>query len=248
MKINTIEEARHKVRQTVIVALDLASKAEALELVDVLDGRIAHFKVGHRLYTRYGPALLDECADRGVKIFLDLKLYDIPSVVGDACATIAGHEAVFMTTVHASGGAQMLRAAAEGVNSGADAGDRPAVLAVTALTSFSSESLPEIGVGMGVEKWAMRLGDLAIECGVDGLVSSTREVAGLRVAHGKAPLLVTPGIRLAGVHIAGDDQERIDSPRAALRAGSSMLVIGRPVYQAPDPVAVVEAIAESLQD
>ncbi len=240
-----IEEARKLVRDRIIVALDTDTQAEAMELVDVLGDQIRYFKIGYRLFTRYGPQILEECARRGVEVFLDLKLYDIPSVVGRACAQIATHEAVFLTTVHASGGAEMVAAAVEGARSAGEE-NAPSVVAVTALTSFSEKNLPDIGVSTGVRQWASKLGALAIESGADGLVSSTKEVPEFRQHHGQAPILVTPGIRLPDVLVAGDDQSRTATPARALSLGSSFLVMGRPIYQAPDPSQVVEAIAESL--
>lgn len=242
--VTEIDEARRQVRNRVIVALDLDTKQEAMELVDALDDRIRYFKVGYRLFTRYGPQILEECDRRGVEVFLDLKLYDIPSVVGRACAQIAGFDAVFLTTVHASGGAEMVAAAVEGARSAA--GEGPKVVAVTALTSFSNKNLPDIGVNTGIGQWASKLGALALDSGAHGLVSSTEEVVDLRDQHGDDPILVTPGIRLPDVLVAGDDQSRVATPARALGLGSTFLVMGRPVYQAPDPAQVVDAIAESL--
>lgn len=234
-------------KNTLIVALDLESRDEAMGLVDELDDRIRHFKIGHRLYARYGPEILDACAERGIQVFLDLKLYDIPTEVRRTCARIAQHEAVYMTTVHASGGPEMLRAAVEGARS-ADRDGVPHVIAVTALTSFSGEELPEIGVGLPMNDWALQLGEMALKNGVDGLMTSTREVPQLRRNHGSKPLLVTPGIRLPKVEIAGDDQRRVDTPADALTMGATMIMMGRPVYLAPEPAGVVDAVAESLSD
>lgn len=244
-KIEDMEAARRAVREKVIVALDVPTMEEALGLMDLLQGRARFFKIGHRLFTRYGPRILEACEDRDVEIFLDLKLYDIPSVVGDACAHISGHKSVFMTTVHASGGPEMVEAAVEGVQRGRSS--RPVqVIAVTALTSFSDNDLPQIGVSMRLQDWAARLADSALGAGADGLVSSAREVPSFRESYGADPILVTPGIRLKNVAIAGDDQQRIDTPGRTLARGSSMLVVGRPIYQAPDPVEVIEVIAESI--
>lgn len=242
-----LEQARQLVRDRIIVALDVDSQDEALALVDELAGKVGRYKVGYRLYTRYGPAILEALAARDVEVFLDLKLYDIPSVVGRACAQIAEHEAVFMTTVHASGGAEMVAAAVAGACT-VDEANAPAVVAVTALTSFQDKELPPLGIAIGVKKWAAKLGALALEAGADGLVSSTVEVKAFREGYGEEPLLVTPGIRLSDVFIAGDDQSRVATPRRALQFGASYLVVGRPIYQAPEPVQFVEAIAETLVD
>lgn len=240
-----LTSAQEMVRERIIVALDHRELAEALELVEMLGERIRYYKVGYRLFFKYGPTILDALGERGAKIFLDLKLYDIPSVVGEACKNIASHEGVFLTTVHAGGGSEMVREALRGVKAGRPE-EPPAVVAVTALTSFSSRDLPEVGVNANVAEWAARLADVALSAGADGLVSSAREVPSFRQTYGQKPLLVTPGIRLENVRIAGDDQERTVTPLEALKKGTSMLVIGRPVYQAPDPVAVFDVIADSL--
>lgn len=247
IEVQTLEQAKELVRQKVILALDVSTLEEALQLVESLQGRLRYFKIGHRLFTRYGTSILDACAERGAEIFLDLKLYDIPSVVGDACHQIGTHESVFMTTIHASGGAEMVYAAVEGARQARQDGSLK-ILAVTALTSFATAELPSVGVSMTVGDWAARLADLALGAGADGLVSSAKELTKLRATYGDEPLLVTPGIRLKNIHIAGDDQHRVDNPRHALELGSSMLVMGRPIYQAPNPQAVIDAVAESLID
>lgn len=239
--------AEEILRERVIVALDQPTLEEAMDLVDRLQDRVRYFKVGYRLFFKYGREILDEIEKRGGEIFLDLKLYDIPSVVGEACANIASHEAVFLTTVHASGGSEMIAEAMKGVARGRKE-NPPKVVAVTALTSFSSRDLPELGVNANVGEWAARLADVALSAGADGLVSSAREVANFRNIYGDTPFLVTPGIRLENVRIAGDDQERVVTPGEALRQGASMLVMGRPIYQAPDPIAVLEVIAESIAE
>lgn len=245
--IQTLEQAKDVVCQKVILALDVTTLEEAVDLVEALQGRLRYFKIGNRLFTRYGTSIIDACAERGAEIFLDLKLYDIPSVVGDACRQIGAHESVFMTTIHASGGADMIYAAVNGARQ-ARQDDSLKILAVTALTSFATAQLPSIGVSMTVADWAARLADLALGAGAHGLVSSAKELTRLRATYGEEPLLVTPGIRLKNIHIAGDDQHRVDNPRHALELGSSMLVMGRPIYQAPNPQTVIDAVAESLLD
>ena len=233
----------------VIVALDHPTREEALGLLDQIAEHVDYVKIGHRLFTRYGPQILDDCVERGVRVFLDLKLYDIPSVVGDACRGIAEHPGVFMTTIHASGGAEMVYAAVEGARrarSAASAGEATKVVAVTALTSFASKELPHIGVGMSLTSWAARLADTALTAGAHGVVCSPQEVVAFRETYGSEPILVTPGIRLEKVHIAGDDQHRVDTPSRTLAMGSTYLVIGRPIYQAPDPLAVIRNVQETL--
>ncbi|RAL23854.1 orotidine-5'-phosphate decarboxylase [Lujinxingia litoralis] len=233
------------VRQRVVAALDFDTIEEAVALVDLLQDRVTRFKVGMRLFTRYGPAILDALAEREAQVFLDLKFHDIPSVVADACAAAAAHPSVFMLTVHASGGQAMMRHAARGAKRGRP-DSPPLVVAVTALTSLKSRELPSFGVGMGVRDWAEKLGALALKSGVDGVVCSAHEAEGLRTEVGARPVLVTPGIRLEDVHIAGDDQARTMTPGRAMAAGSSYLVIGRPIYQSPDPIAAVDAVSASV--
>ncbi len=232
-------------QQKVIVALDFPTRDDTARFLDLVGEHLRYVKIGHRLFSRYGPAILDECAHRGLQVFLDLKLYDIPSVVGDACRGIAEHDAVFLTTIHASGGTDMVYAAVEGSRRGRP-DDPLKIVAVTALTSFQSRELPHIGVGMSLSSWAARLADTALTAGADGLVCSPRELHAFRDTYGSEPLLVTPGIRLDRVHIAGDDQHRVDTPARTLELGSSFLVIGRPIYQAPDPLAVIDAVSRSL--
>ncbi|RVU47006.1 orotidine-5'-phosphate decarboxylase [Lujinxingia sediminis] len=233
------------VRERVVVALDFDTLDEALELVETLGERVARYKVGMRLFTRYGPEILNALDARGAKVFLDLKFHDIPSVVSDACAAAAEHPGVFMLTVHASGGEAMLRQAVRGAERGRPE-DPPLVVAVSALTSLKSRELPSVGVGMGVTDWAEKLGALALKSGVNGVVCSAHEAEGLRARVGTRPVLVTPGIRLEDVHIAGDDQARTMTPGRAMASGSTYLVIGRPIYQAPDPGAAVDAVCESV--
>ncbi|MFP4601000.1 MAG: orotidine-5'-phosphate decarboxylase [Persicimonas sp.] len=234
---------RKKLLDHVICALDLPTMDEALALVDAVGDRLAYYKVGSRMFTRYGAELLDALDERGVKVFLDLKFHDIPNTVADAVESAAGYDAVFMMTVHASGGAEMVRRAARAA---AEADHSPKIVAVTALTSLSAEELAGIGVDLALEQWAVRLGRLAIDAGADGLVCSAHEAAAMRERFGDGPLLVTPGIRPEHKMAENDDQSRVMTPKDALATGSSFLVIGRPIYQADDPVEAVEAIGGSL--
>ncbi len=243
-------EMYDNLKRHVVVALDVDTLDQAIDLSTRLSGRVDKFKIGSRLFTKYGPQILDRLGDRGAQVFLDLKFHDIPSVVGDACKNAADHPAVFLMTVHAGGGRAMLEAAVAGARASAmnDRREDPAhVVAVTALTSLSREDLPAIGVDRGLDAWIGQLAHTALKAGVDGLVCSAQEAAALRNTYGEAPLLVTPGIRLPGPSdTSADDQARVLAPADALRAGSSLLVIGRPVYQAADPVAVIDQIARSL--
>jgi orotidine-5'-phosphate decarboxylase len=192
-------------------------------------------KVGLELFTAYGPAAVEAVRSFGLPIFLDLKLHDIPQTVESAARGVA-KLGVQMTTVHASGGAEMVAAAKRGLGS---SGTK--LLAVTALTSFGPAELASVGLPADT---VPRLAKLAVDAGADGLVCSPREVAQLRELLGPKPLLVVPGIRPAGS--AANDQRRTGTPAEAVRAGASYLVIGRPLRDAPDPAAAAAAIAAEI--
>lgn len=238
------EDQQAKLHAHVISALDVATMDEALALVDALGGHLSMFKVGSRMFTRYGPALLEALAERDVEIFLDLKFHDIPNTVAGAVESALQFDSVFMMTVHAAGGAEMIRRAAEAARQRAD--NPPKIVAVTALTSLSADDTARLGVDMPLDQWAYQLGELALDAGADGLVCSAHEAAQMRDRFGREPLLVTPGIRPEHLLGADDDQTRVMTPRDALDTGSNFLVIGRPIYQADDPLAAVRAIGETL--
>jgi orotidine-5'-phosphate decarboxylase len=237
--MNADQEAKLQTR--VIAALDLPTLDEAMALVDQLGSRIGRYKIGSKLFTKYGPDILEALAERDVEVFLDLKYHDIPSVVADAVRNAAAFDNVFMVTVHASGGEKMVGMAAEAAH---EAADGPRVVAVTALTSLSEPEIRAFGVESSLESWAEMLAKSAISAGADGVVCSALEAERFRGVLGDDPLLVTPGIRLEDA--GDDDQTRVMTPGRALRAGSSFLVIGRPIYQADDPVAAVETIGDAL--
>ncbi len=225
--------------KSLIIALDLPTADEALGLVARLGETSDYYKVGVQLFTREGPALVQELKDRGKRVFLDLKYHDIPHTV--ARATAAARElGVDMLTLHASGGRAMMEAAREVVD--ADDEDSPLLLGVTLLTSVTAADVEEV---WGKELRSLRddvgrLAGLAAEVGLDGVVSSALEVEALKRKHGAGFVVVTPGIRLAG-EVVGD-QVRIATPAEAEKAGSDYLVVGRPVYEADDPAGVVEQI------
>ena len=238
------DEQQATLKKHVISALDVATMDEALALVDALDGRLTLFKVGSRMFTRYGPELLEALAVRDVDVFLDLKFHDIPNTVAGAVESALSFESVFMMTVHASGGADMIARAAEAAAKRSQ--NPPKIVAVTALTSLSAADMSQIGVDMALDEWAYRLGELALDAGADGLVCSAHEAAQMRERFGDEPLLVTPGIRPEKQMAANDDQSRVMTPKDALETGSDYLVIGRPIYQADDPARAVEEIGESI--
>lgn len=237
-----------KASEFLCVALDTDSLERALELARRLGGRGAYFKVGLELFSAAGPAAVRELRALGAKVFLDLKLHDIPNTVGGAVrqATALGASLV---TLHASGGAGMISAARDAAEDAAAARSvpRPRLLAVTVLTSLDAVALSEtLGLQIPPGELAVRLAKLAKAAGADGIVCSAREVAGVKEACGKDFFAVTPGIRPEGAD--SGDQKRITTPADAIRAGSDLLVVGRPITEAPDPASAADAILKSIQE
>jgi orotidine-5'-phosphate decarboxylase len=225
--------------QQLIVALDFPEAAPALALAEQLSASVQWFKVGLELYLAAGDRVVNELKQRGYSVFLDLKLHDIPNTVASAIRSL-GRLQPDLLTIHASGGSAMLRAAADAACS---LPASPRLLAVTVLTSLDTPALQEIGVPASSMDHVLRLAQLASECGISGVVCSPEEAAALRQAHRKA-LLVTPGIRPAGA--SAGDQKRTASPSAALQAGASMIVVGRPITAAVDPLSAAEAILREM--
>ncbi|MBJ3813596.1 orotidine-5'-phosphate decarboxylase [Shimwellia pseudoproteus] len=226
----------------IVVALDYASKDDALAFVDRIDPADCRLKVGKEMFTLYGPQLVKDLQDRGFDIFLDLKFHDIPNTVAKAVAA-AAELGVWMVNVHASGGARMMTAAREALQP--FAADAPLLIAVTVLTSMESSDLLDLGITLSPAQYAEHLARLTQRCGLDGVVCSAQEALTLKAGLGQAFKLVTPGIRPAGSD-AGD-QRRIMTPEQALAVGVDYMVIGRPVTQAADPAAALQAIRASLK-
>lgn len=224
----------------VIVALDCSDAASALALSERLTPRLCRLKVGKELFTACGPALVASLVQRGFAVFLDLKFHDIPNTVAQACRAAAGL-GVWMINVHSLGGREMMQAAREALE---QASPRPRLIAVTVLTSLSDGDLREVGVTGSPAEAALRLARLARESGLDGVVCSPQEAPAIRLACGEAFLRITPGIRPA--QSGADDQKRIMTPRRAIEAGASYLVVGRPVTRASDPGAALERINEEI--
>jgi len=221
----------------IIVALDFPSQNPALALADQLDPAKCRLKVGKELFTRSGPELVKSLQGRGFDVFLDLKFHDIPNTTSAAVAA-AADLGVWMVNVHASGGEKMMVACRERLESfGAD---KPLLIAVTVLTSMSDSDLAGIGITGSAEAHVSRLAILTRNCGLDGVVCSAQEAPRLKAEQGADFQLITPGIR----PLTADkgDQQRIMTPTDALKAGSDYLVIGRPITQASDPLAALEAI------
>jgi orotidine-5'-phosphate decarboxylase len=226
-------------RDRLIVALDFPTQARALALVSVLSGSVSIFKIGLQLYTAAGPEIVRVVAATGARIFLDLKLHDIPNTVAKAVSA-ASELGVQMLTIHLSGGRAMIEAALQA---------RPphlTLLGVTVLTSATQETLREVGVESALAEQVIRLGELGKNCGIDGLITSPHEVQALRERLGAEIKLVTPGVRPAWA--AADDQKRFATPGEALKNGADYLVVGRPITANPDPRAAVEQLLEEIAD
>jgi len=224
----------------IIVALDVASESEALKLADQLDPALCRVKVGKELFTRCGPQILKQLHQRGFEVFLDLKFHDIPNTCAQAVLA-AAEQGVWMVNVHASGGQRMMAAARELL----DKNRLPTkLIAVTVLTSMSSEEMSSLGVERSLDDQVLHLARLTQAAGLHGVVCSAREAKGLTSELGSDFLKVTPGIRLPSQD--QDDQQRIMTPQAAIAAGSTHLVIGRPISQVADPAAALQEIIRLL--
>jgi orotidine-5'-phosphate decarboxylase len=232
--------AQHSIMATLIVALDLPDAASAIRMADDIGDAVDFYKIGSPLFTAEGPAIIRELRDRGKRVFLDLKYHDIPNTVSGAVHAAARLD-VELLTLHASGGASMLRAA-----SAAAAGSGMRLLAVTVLTSFSATELEEVwGKELGsIREEVDRLAALAAATGIDGAVCSALEAESLRRRLGPAFTLLTPGIRPAGG--SAGDQVRTATPAAAVRAGADFLVIGRPILEAADPAAAALDVLDQI--
>ena len=227
-------------RTPVIVALDFADEKSTLEFVRRLSPDLCRLKIGKELFTATGRSLAEKLIPQGFELFLDSKYHDIPNTVAQACKA-AAEMGVWMVDMHASGGRRMMEAAAEAV---ANCQNKPLLIGVTVLTSMTQQDLAETGVAAPVEEQVLRLAELAQSSSLDGVVCSALEAAPLRREVGQDFVLVTPGIRL-NTAANNDDQRRIMTPADALAAGSTYLVMGRPVTQAADPVAVLREVSET---
>ena len=222
-----------------IVALDTPEPAQALAWAAAVMPPCGMLKLGLEFFAANGPAGVRALGGR--PLFLDLKLHDIPNTVAGAVRAVLALRPRLLT-LHAGGGAAMLRAARTAAEAAGEA--RPMLLAVTVLTSLDAAALHETGVDAAPAAQVLRLARLAIAAGADGLVCAPTEVALLRAELGPAPLLVVPGIRPAGG--AADDQARTLTPRDAAAAGADWLVVGRPITQAADPRAAATSIADAI--
>lgn len=232
-------------RDALIVALDTDAH-EALGLARSLAGTVEWVKVGMTLYYAEGPAIVAHMRELGFKVFVDLKLHDIPHQVEGAARQITRLGAA-MFTVHTSGGTEMMKAALEGACSGSGecGADTPDVIGVTVLTSLDDAALATVGVPGTTAAQAVMLATLAKGAGLQGVVCSPREAAAMREVLGSEALVVTPGVRLAGA--AAQDQARVATPSEAIAAGASHIVVGRPITAASDPARAALAILENME-
>ena len=233
-------------RSRLIFALDLSSVPETIKLVELLRGEVGMFKVGKQLFLHAGPQVVHMIRDAGGEVFLDLKFHDIPRTVAKA-AVEATRMGVRMFDVHASGSLEMMQRTVSEVTKvcRSEGLRRPKVLAVTVLTSLNRDDLKRVGVVSGVENQVVRLARLAKEASMNGVVASPQEIAPIRKECGRGFLIVTPGVRLRGA--TGEDQKRVMTPEAAIRAGADYLVIGQPIRDAEDPVAAARDIVAAME-
>jgi orotidine-5'-phosphate decarboxylase len=230
-----------KAKDRLIVALDVPGATEARRIVQAIGEAATTYKIGKQLFTAEGPQVVRDLVASGRKVFLDLKYHDIPNTVAAAVRS-AAELGVSMLTVHASGGSKMLRAAVEAAS---QSPAKPMVLAVTVLTSLSDADLQELGIAENVLSQVLRLGAMARAAGCGGLVASAQEARELRKALGEGFAIVTPGVRPAGA--SAGDQARVVTPKEAIAAGATYLVVGRPILEAPDPAKAAQQIALEIE-
>ena len=225
----------------VIVALDYPNAAEALAMAQRLSPDLCRLKVGFELFVSAGPSLIEKLQDQGFDVFCDLKFHDIPNTVASACRA-AARMGVWMVNVHASGGPAMLEAARTAID---ECTHKPLLIGVTVLTSMDDTDLHAAGLARSASAQAGFLADWAAKAGLDGVVCSAQEAAGMHAAHGRQFLTVTPGIR--PINATADDQKRIVTPAQAVANGSDYLVIGRPITRAVRPLDVLSSINDELK-
>ena len=225
----------------VIVALDFDDADKAMALVDQLDPGACKLKVGKEMFTLFGPEFVKSLIAKGFDIFLDLKFHDIPNTVAKACKA-AAEMGVWMVNVHASGGMEMMKAAKNAIAGSSH--PQTKLIAVTVLTSMDQAQLNDVVPAVSPAEQVKKLAQLTADSGLDGVVCSAKEAVMLRETHNDEFLLVTPGIRPAGADVG--DQKRVMTPVDAIDAGVSYLVMARPITQAENPLAALQAVNQSL--
>lgn len=240
-------KSNNPARERLIFALDVGENlAGALEWVSLLKDHVGLFKVGKEAFTRFGPAIVEEIASRGGRVFLDLKFHDIPNTTARAVEA-AMKMPLAMLNLHALGGSTMMREAVEAAItlSRKEGIQLPLILAVTVLTSLNDRDVEDLGFASNTDSLVKRLALMARDSGVSGVVASARDVAPLRKLCGDDFIIVTPGIRMEG-ELSGDDQKRTLTPMEAIAAGADYIVAGRPIRTSPDPVKAAVSITEEI--
>lgn len=225
----------------IIVALDFAKQQDALNFVSQLDPKLCRLKVGKEMFTHFGPEFVKQLQQRQFDVFLDLKFHDIPNTVAKA-VTAAADLGVWMVNVHASGGSRMMVAAKQALEQFST--QAPKLIAVTVLTSMEQADLLELGITLSPAEQVLKLATLTAQAGLDGVVCSAQEAHLLKQQFGPNFQLVTPGIRPGNSQ--ADDQRRVMTPAAAVKAGVDYLVIGRPITQATDPLLALKTIVAEI--
>ena len=241
------DDVTMKAKDKMFVALDVETPEQALELVRGLSEYTRMFKIGAKLFTKAGPDLVREIVASDAKVFLDLKFHDIPNIVAAAAAE-AARLGVYLFTVHALGGRQMMLEAVEATSAAAEKSGciRPLIVGVTVLTSADAGTLREVGVERSVEDQVASLALLCAESGLDGVVASPHEVRLVQSSVARSDfLVVTPGVR--PTDDSTDDQRRVMTPAEAIKAGANYLVVGRPIIGAPDPALAARRILEQIE-
>ncbi len=229
--------------ERLLVALDTTDRAVAEQLMQDVAPYVGGFKIGKTLFTAVGPPIVATALATGTRVFLDLKFHDIPHTVAGAMEAVM-RLGVHLCTVHTLGGRAMLRAAVEALAAPPPGSQQPTLLGVTLLTSADQVTLDEIGLAGTPEQVVLRLARLAVDCGLGGVVCSPQEIAAVRRVVPEDFVIVTPGIRLPDA--VPDDQRRVLTPRAALAAGATYLVVGRPITASTNPVAAAQRLVEDL--
>ncbi len=240
-----MEAPRAKIKDRLIIALDVPAADKALKLVNLLKGKVGMFKVGSQLFTTAGPQLVREIVSGGDKVFLDLKFHDIPRTVANA-ALEAVKIGVSMFNLHTMGGMDMMRLTIQETDRYCSTFKvpRPKIVGITVLTSLNQESFKRMGLERSVDEIVIRLSQLALETGLDGVVASPREIRAIREACGEGFIIVTPGIRPSWA--SADDQRRFATPREAIEAGADYIVIGRPITGSKAPLLSLERVLSEL--
>ncbi len=235
------------VKDRLVLALDVDDGQTALSLVERLEEYVGVFKVGMQLFTREGPEIIRRIRERGGKVFYDAKYHDIPTTVSRAGRMAVGL-GVHIYNVHTLGGYEMMVEAAQATRkeAGRSGGEKPLILGVTVLTHMNQEILKEVGIERGLEEEVIHLAKLAQRAGLEGVVSSPREIRAIREACGADFLILTPGIRPLGAE--ENDQRRRMTPGEAIKSGADFLVIGRPILQARDPVEAAQRVLKEMEE